>query len=55
MATPSDKSVKEKWSKTENAGQSDGPGDGGMIRVEELQATVEVLVQKVLGECGIST
>ena len=46
MATLCDDSVKE--SETEKAGQGGGPGDGGIIRVEEVQATVEALVQKVL-------
>ena len=52
MATPGDESVKEQRSETEKAGQSGGPGDGGMIRVEELQATVEALVQKALESAG---
>ena len=52
MATPGDESVKKKQSETENAGQSGGPSDGGMIRVEELQATVEALVQKALESAG---
>ena len=52
MATPGDESVKEQRSETEKAGQSGGPGDGGMIRVEELQATVEALVQKALEGTG---
>lgn len=47
MATLCDDSVK-KESETEKAGQGGGPGDGGIIRVEEVQATVEALVQKVL-------
>ena len=48
-ATPGDESVIKKQSETE---QSGGPGDGGMIRVEELQATVEALVQKALESAG---
>ena len=52
MATPGDESVKEQQSETEKAGQSGGPGDGGMIRVEELQATVEALVQKASESTG---
>ena len=31
MATPGDESVKEQRCETEEAGQSGGPGDGGMI------------------------
>ena len=52
MATLSDESVIKKQSETEKAGQSSGPGNGGMIRVEELQATVEALVQKALESAG---
>ena len=52
MATPGDESVIKKQSETEKAGQSGGPGDGGMIRVEELQATVKALVQKALESAG---
>ena len=52
MAIPGDESVIRKESETEKAGQSGGPGDGGMIRVEELQATVEALVQKALESAG---
>ena len=46
MATPRDGSVKKEESETEKAGQSGSPGHGGIIRVEEVQATVEALVQK---------
>ena len=51
MATPGDESVKKR-SETKKAGQSGDPSDGGMILVEELQATVETLVQKVLESAG---
>ena len=51
MATPGEESVK-KWSETEKAGQSGDPRYSGMIRVEELQATVETLVQKALESAG---
>lgn len=51
MATPGDESVKKR-SETEKAGQNGDPSDGGMILVEELQATVETLVQKVLESAG---
>ena len=52
MATPGDETVKKKQSETEKAGQSGGPSDGRMILVEELQATVEALVQKALESAG---
>lgn len=48
MATLCDDSVKKEELETEKAGQSGSSGDGGIIRVEEVQATVEALVQKVL-------
>ena len=48
MATPTGEMAKQKGMETRAAMESGIPGSSGTVRLEDLQATVESLVQKAL-------